>query len=181
MHTSPVSVSALRLKFWWCTVSAVVFILVMKWVTAPMSGQMIVQFELARTVEKAAAILADWSVRGWVGLFKTSVYLDFIFILLYVTSFFYGCRFIARLSGHYILKKAGDGFAWLAALAGVCDIIENIIMLQTVNTKASSSWTVTFTYHISVAKFSMLMIMALFMIVCVIIWALEKLIRRPGV
>jgi hypothetical protein len=177
MSTSPAPLYSIRRNFWLFTLLTLAFIFVMLKLIQPLTSEAIVGFELAKTTCKAALILRDWDNHLLLGLFKRSVYLDFIFIFLYSVAFFFGCRFVSELSGHYILQKAGYGFSWLAPLAGVFDVLENIGMLKTVYSAEPSAWVVKFTYHMAVAKFSMLMIVCLFMIVCLIMWAIGKLIK----
>lgn len=177
MDASPGTISSFRKKFWLFTALTIAFIAVMRIVTTPLSGEAIVRFELAKTIDKATRILNDWQTHRLIGVFSKSVYLDFIFIVLYTAAFFFACRFISGISGHFVLQKAGYGFAWLAPVAGICDVLENASMLKTVQSAVPSAWVVKFTYHMSAAKFSILIILVLFMFVSLIMWLLGKLIR----
>ena len=172
------SSSQLRKKFWISFLLSILFIFVMKFLIGPVTTRQIVDFELAKTAEKALKVKNELIRLGILDLFLRSVYLDFVFLVLYSACFFYGCRFISGLTGNYILRKAGEAFSWLALLAGIADVVENIGMIRIAKSKVFKNWLPELTYDMALMKFSLLIIMLLFMLVCLIIWGIDKVAQR---
>lgn len=170
METAVPPLLRLRKQFWLSFGITLVFFGIMRWLTDGLDGRSIVAFELAKTVEKATAIMTDWSAEARDN-FLQGIYADFLFIIGYTGLFFSGCRYTGLLSKHYILRKAGNIFSWMAPVAGICDVLENTGMLYTIK-QETVSWVVHFTYDMALIKFSLLFIMALFMAVCVFFWML---------
>jgi hypothetical protein len=75
---------------------------------------------------------------------------------------------------HPLLIRSGRFFRWLAPAAGVCDILENIFMTQTLNGNVSEL-NVMLTYDMAVTKFSLLIVTLLFIVLCLIFWFARKL------
>ena len=96
----------------------------------------IVSLELANTEEEAQEVLMAWkpttSSTNLINTAQTNIRLDFIFIFFYSLFLFAACRKI-RYHSQKWQKKAGKNFAYGALIAGGFDIIENIIMLDTLN------------------------------------------------
>ena len=69
---------------------------------------------------------------------------------------------------HYMTKL------FLALLAAICDVLENLAMLYTIKQEAIS-WMVHFTYDMALVKFSLLFIVLLFMVISLLFWAINKL------
>lgn len=169
------SLKPLQQRFWLLALLLLIFIFLMRRTTAPLSSEAIIHFEMAKTTDIAAAILADWSASAMLPAVRTSIYLDFVLIVLYSAFFFYGCRFAGRLSGNYVLRKAGDGFAWLALAAGICDVAENLGMLITIN-REPIGWVVHLSYDMATIKFSLLIIDSLFIILCLLLWLASRFV-----
>lgn len=172
----PSAQPAVRKLFWIAFGLTVLIYLLMRWVSGGLSGAAIVAFEIAKTPPKAAAIIASWDLVAK-GHFLNSIYADFLFILGYGSLFFFGCRYLGLLSNHYILRKAGFIFCWMAPVAGISDVLENTGMLYTIK-RSLVPWVVHFTYDMAIIKFSLLFIMALFMVICLLFWGLGRLEAR---
>ena len=173
MQTDLLPIPPLKLKFWVFIILSILVLLVMRFWSNGLSGTAIVDFEMAKTVDKAETIMGSWELTGK-NNFLNSIYADFIFIICYAGAFFYGSRFMGHLSGHAILKKAGYFFSFLALLAAVCDVLENATMLYTIKQKAIP-WVVHFTNDMALVKFSLLFIVLLFMVICLLFWVIDKL------
>jgi hypothetical protein len=131
---------------------SVVLLLTFGWIVVMriFSPPNIVQFEFAGTAENAAKIMEAWGTAG-VEQARFSTYLDFIFLVLYSASISMGCRIAGGYSKVAWLIKTGNTLAPLIWLAAVCDAIENISMLSTLQTVAQS--TVTIAYYCAAIKF----------------------------
>lgn len=168
MEQTAETVVSYRRSFWIFFMGAIAAMLFMRWYSENLSGADIVAFEMAKTVEKAQSLMAVWddSLRL---RFLHSIYADFLFLIGYSGTIFYGCRLLGRLSGNFILRKAGLFFSWLGIGAGLCDILENVGMLYSIK-KELLPWMVHFTYDMAVIKFSFVFIAVLYMIVSALFW-----------
>jgi hypothetical protein len=167
--------TANRKRFIATAILMAVFILASRFLLAPLTTGDIVQLELAKTPDRAMVVLD--SIEAMHGdslnLLLNSVYLDFLFILIYTAFFFVGSRYLSSITGNIILRRAGIAFSWLAVLAGICDIVENIGLMRIINGHIRS-WVVHLTYDMAVLKFSMLMLVAFYMMICFIAYLLRR-------
>lgn len=100
----------------------------------PLTPPDIVKFEFARTVRAASGMMAVWGEAG-VEKVQLSLYLDFVFLILYCQTISLGCRLVASFNAG-VFAKAGLLFSRLIWIAGACDFVENIallLILQAVN------------------------------------------------
>ena len=141
---------------------------------SPLSSGEIVQFEIAKTVNKANAIIQDWKNSGKYEQGVKSTTFAYLFIVLYTIAIALGCRFISACTGNDILVKGGRGFSWLIGIATICDIIENIAMSQTLRGNISQ-WNVTIAYNLARVKFSIVIVCILFIVACAIYWLIARL------
>lgn len=132
----------------------------------------IVQFELAGTTSVAREIILNWGPEG-VSLAKTSTYLDFIYILLYCAAITLGCRVAAGYSKIEVFSKIGFGLSILTLVAGGSDVIENIAMLKSLNEVTHA--TVSVAYYFAIAKFTMLFLALLFILIAFATGAIRKI------
>lgn len=75
-------------------------------------------------------MLATWGADG-IEKVKLSLYLDFIFLILYCWSISLGCKVSAGFGGQNFMKP-GLLFSKIIWIAGACDIIENVALLFTI-------------------------------------------------
>jgi len=141
---------------------------------SPLSSDEVVQFEIAKTVGKANAIIQDWKGTGKYEQGVKSIYLAYFFMLLYTLAIAFGCRFLSACTGNDIFIKGGRGFSWLIILATISDIIENIAMSKTLQ-GTISQLNVTIAYNLARVKFSIVIVCILFMLTCTLYWAIGKL------
>src|SRR5579864_3027902 len=128
----PAHFSRLRMFFW---LSFLVTIAYMIWVRnylAPLSSDEIVQFEIAKTAEKAQSIIDAWKNSGKYEQVVRSTNFAYVFMILYTVAIALGCRFISACTRNEIMIKGGRGFAWLIVGATICHLIENIALSHTI-------------------------------------------------
>jgi hypothetical protein len=140
----------------------------------PLKSDEIVQFEIAKTVNRAQEIIAGWKSTGKYELGLKSTYFAYIFMVLYTAAIALGCRFISACTRNEILVKGGKGFAWLIAVATICDLIENSALYRSLHGDVSL-WNVTLAYNLARVKFSIAIVCLLFMFTCVLYWAIDRL------
>jgi hypothetical protein len=155
--------------FWIATIATMGWITLMR-VYTPKN---IVQFEFAKTVPTVNEIITTWGLEG-IALAKTSIYLDFIFIVLYCSAIMLGCKVASTYSGKTILIKIGVGLSWLIWFAGLCDAIENFAMLKTL--EVVNQPTISIAFYFAAIKFAIVVMALLFTIIS----ALAGLINRKN-
>ena len=164
----------LRQLFWLFSLITIAYMIWIRSYLSPLSSGEIVQFEIAKTVNKANAIIQDWKNSGKYEQGVKSTTFAYLFIVLYTIAIALGCRFISACTGNDILVKGGRGFSWLIGIATICDIIENIAMSQTLRGNISQ-WNVTIAYNLARVKFSIVIVCILFIVACAIYWLIARL------
>ena len=109
-----------------CFIIFVIGAILLRYVDKPGPG--IIAFELARTLEDANNMVAQWEALDAVPLKKFSLFFDYIFIIGYAGSLFLVLQDWWRKSQKTWLKY----IQYVPILAGVLDGIENIGLLQIV-------------------------------------------------
>jgi hypothetical protein len=160
--------------FWFFSLLTVAYMIWVRTYLSPLSSGEIVQFEIAKTVTKANAIIQEWKSSGKYESGIRSIYFAYFFIVLYTIAIGLGCRFISACTGNDILTKGGRGFAWLIGGAAICDIIENIAMSKTLRGTVSQL-NVTIAYNLARIKFSIVIVCVLFMVACALYYAIGRL------
>lgn len=131
----------------------------------PFTPLNIVAFELAGNVTAAQDIISTWSPEQ-IDKVKTSIYLDFGFILAYCSAFMFACRAASNFSGIQFFVTIGQQLAWIVWSAGLCDAIENIAMLETLNELSHAS--VSIAFYAATIKFSILLIALIFVLISLV-------------
>ena len=90
-----------------------------------------------------------------------SIYLDFPFIVIYTGLIISASRFFGHLSGNDLVERASRFFLFIALAAGLADVIENLLLLRTIQ-RELSEFVIRMTYNMAVAKFSMIIISVMF-------------------
>ncbi|WEK36549.1 MAG: hypothetical protein P0Y53_03470 [Candidatus Pseudobacter hemicellulosilyticus] len=168
--------SALQKWFWWLLTGNILFIAGTTAWLYPFSAADILSFETAGKLLKAEPILLDWLTAGKLPLALRAIYLDYAFILLYVSFLSVAALFLSRLTGHEILIRFGRGMSWMLIVAGACDVIENMFMLRSLN-HGLTAFNVALTYDMAAAKFTVVILALLFGLVCLIYWLSSRFSR----
>ena len=146
---------------------------------SPLDTGDIIKFETARRLPVAESIIGEWTTTDAIKLDRAvqAIYIDYLFIALYVLGLSLACLYLSNLTGHEILRKAGRFLPFLLVAAGVCDIVENVAMWYSMNGHLTQ-WNVTVTYDMAVTKFSIVILTLLFLLVCLIFYLLRILTQR---
>ncbi|MGB8190910.1 MAG: hypothetical protein WCF67_03270 [Chitinophagaceae bacterium] len=159
----------LRLYFWVFLALNLGYIAWSRNYLEPLHSKDIVQFEVAKTLPVAERIMGEWSQAGKLEKARQSIWVDYIFIVLYSGLLITGVLLLSRSSGHVLLKRMGRFLSMLLPIAAICDIAENIAMTQSLSGKATA-FTVTLAYDMAVAKFSIIIIALIFLLICILFW-----------
>lgn len=162
----------LRRRFWFLLIANFIYIVAVHFILEPVTSGEMVRFEMAKETNVAETMLENWKASGNLNKAITGVYLDFLFILLYSSGLATACVFLAKLTKHEILGRAGKIFSYLLIIAAICDVIENIGMLKSMQ-GAVRSWNVMLAYDMAATKFSIVIVSLLFIIICLIFWGLN--------
>ena len=174
---STASQQQLQRWFWTLLVINMLFITGVTFYLKPLTSGDIVHFELAKHVPVAEGIIQLWSDGGLLDKVKQSVYIDFLFIVLYSSGLAVTCIFLGRLTRHEVLERAGKFFSYLVVAAGLCDVVENIALLKSLYGNVYY-WNVLLAYDMAATKFSLIILSVLFIAVCFIFWLLDKITTR---
>lgn len=153
--------------FWSVTAATIAWIIFMR----PYTPANIVQFEFAKTIETATSIITVWGAEG-AAKATTSIYLDFVFIVLYCSAIMLGCKVTAQFSKRELLIKIGSALALFIWVAGLCDVIENIAMLKTL--ESISQTTTSIAFYFAAIKFSIVGVSLIFIMIA----SITGLIKR---
>lgn len=164
----------LRQLFWLSFLFTIAYLIWVRSYLSPLSSGEIVQFEIAKTVNRAENIILEWKNTGKYEHGVQCTYFAYIFMVLYTTVIALGCRFVSACTGNEILIKGGRGFAILIFAATICDIIENVAMGRTLRGNISQL-NVTIAYNLARVKFSIAIVCLLFILACTLYWAIGKL------
>ena len=169
---------SLQRWFWIFLVLNLAFIIVSKQMLLPLETKEIVRFEIAKKVPVAEGILQEWNTPDDTLHRKAiqSIYLDYIFIVLYTVGLSIASVFVSQLTGHPVLKRAGRLMVLLLLGAGICDVIENIAMLHSL-TGHLNGWNVWVAYDMAVTKFSIVILSLIFLLVWFVFYLLQKIVR----
>ena len=133
----------------------------------------IVQFEFAGTIQSAIEIISNWGAEG-IALAKTSIYLDFVFLVLYCAAISLGCRVASDYSKIPFLIKTGVVLSWIVWVSGICDAIENMGMLKTID--EINQTTISISWYFAAVKFSILAVALLFILISYFTGLVKKFI-----
>jgi len=142
----------------------------MRYEIYPLTTDEVVRFEFAGTPEKAKLILAEWKKNDLIDLGKHSLYLDFIFIFLYAATLALSCLTFPSFTGKISLMTWGMRLYRFSLYAGLADFFENLCLLEILYGSQSpffsgAAWAFAF------FKFSVVVIVLLFLMRCIIVWA----------
>lgn len=171
-----------KLPFWLLLSLTIVFSFFYKKAIFPLSTADIISYELAKTVDNSRNIMQDWQVDNKMKLFDTSLYLDFIFILLYTLTIALGSRYLssatAQATGRHFWWKTGHFLSRFIFVGAACDIFENIAMLNALYENPNET-NVFITYVAAIFKFIIIATCVVFICVCGIILLVKSFSKLP--
>lgn len=146
------------------TLLSVIMILVLRWqgsslVTTTSTGG-ILNLEFAGTPERLAELLSRWDIM----VVKINIWLDFLFIVAYVLFLSVAAEICAeKWPERSVPRQTGYFLAKLAYLAGMFDIAENLLMLQSIQGNYSNT-SLQFTFYFAAIKFLLAGIIVVYLI-----------------
>lgn len=146
---------------------------------AAVTGYTILDYEFAWTPEQVIIIFVSWGADGMT-LQAAGVYWDFLYIIGYGLFAFSGVLLVARqLSGKW--QIVGLYVVFIAILAGLFDVIENIFLLIMLNNPSSIISAIPAMAGImATMKFSALLIALLYFILGLISLTIQMIKNRKN-
>jgi hypothetical protein len=116
----------------------------------------IVSLELAYQSQSVKDITTTWNAEAMTSRAKSNIWIDFLFIPFYTMLFYTLCGSISvRMDGFW--AKLGVLLAFGSLVAGVFDVLENILMLFALNGQYNN-FTALLTTVFAASKFSLLLL-----------------------
>ena len=141
-----------------------VMIAVLRWqgkeLITPLTPSGILALEFANTPEKLTSILAIWNKET----VQNNILIDFLFVIAYTWFFILAVAKSITQWSNRLMQQFGATGIRMAFLAGILDIIENILMLQSIHGYYSVS-TLQLTWYCAAIKFGIVILLLLFIIV----------------
>ncbi len=138
----------------------------------------IVNLELAFTKQKTDSVIGIWEKKNVLSDAVNNTHWDFLFIFFYTGLFFLICKEMAvRFYEKRNWFRTGWFFAKLSLVAGIFDVAENLLMLQSLNGNRSALISFCTGLFASI-KFAILILAALFVVTAGVFWIFEKLKRK---
>ena len=156
--------------FWLVSAATIGWMLVMR----PFTPGNIIEYEFARTVEKAIEIFMDWGAGG-VEKAKMSILLDFVFLILYSWAISLGCKVVAGFAGSARVSKIGLQLSRLVWIAGACDLVENVSLLIAMH--RLNNIVLELAFWTAGIKFAIILVALLFILVVTGIGLTKKILR----
>jgi hypothetical protein len=155
--------------------AAIVMMVVMQWqghpLKTPTTKLGIVHLEFADTATRLHELLAHWDN----SVVKVNIWLDFFFIVSYVSFFAIACVYAAmKWADGSTLRAAGMVLARLAFAAGVFDIAENLLMLQSIGGNYTDA-SLILTWYCAAIKFLVIAVIILYLLL-----SLPKLLGKKA-
>lgn len=145
-------------------IAALLMFVVMRWQGSSLktatSPRAIVDLEFADSPQKLHDLLIGWDM----SVVKMNVWLDFLFIVAYVAFLSVAAEFCAMKWPAGMGRKAGLWLARLAYVAGILDIAENLLMLQSVAGHFNPA-SLQLTYYCAAVKFSIAAMVILYLLI----------------
>ncbi len=145
-------------------IASLVMMVALRWegasLTTPASPRAIVDLEFADTPHRLNELLAVWNL----SVVKGNIWLDFLFIVSYVLFLSIAAELCAMKWPEGILRQTGILLARAAYVAGLFDITENLLMLQSI-TGNFSDGSLRLTYYCAAIKFILAALVLLYVLI----------------
>lgn len=152
---------------------SLIMIVVLRWqgkeLMTPLTPSGILALEFANTPEKLVSVVSVWNQET----VQNNILIDFLFIMAYTWFFILGVAKCISQWSHRFMQQLGATGIRMAFLAGILDITENILMLQSINGHYSLS-SLQLTMYCAAIKFGIVILLLLFIIAT----AVSRLFKR---
>ncbi len=120
----------------------------------------IIDLEFADTPQRLHELLSRWDV----SVVKMNIWLDFLFIVSYVLFLSIAAEICAeKWPEASVPRKAGMFFAKITYVAGILDIAENLLMLQSIQGNYTDI-SLQLTFYCAAAKFILVALIIIYLV-----------------
>lgn len=109
---------------------SIVWVLVMRSMTAPLDPGLIIDFEFIGNSKNAVNFLSALAATGELELLTRSIFLDFVFPLLYGATFYYASAWICGKLPEGHLFNRFRAMSILTVIAVIADYVENLSLFK---------------------------------------------------
>ncbi len=145
-------------------IASFLMILLLQWqgslLKTSFSPRGIIDLEFADTPQRLHELLMGWKI----SMVKINIWLDFLFIVCYVILLSLASEISALKWQSSFMRQIGLVMARLAYLAGVLDIAENLLMLQSIYGNFTSA-SLQLTYYCALVKFMIAGIILIYLLI----------------
>ena len=171
---------------WFLKFFALSFIVMAAWIVfmrselKPFNSAEIVRFEFAGTQTAVEVIIEEWEQKGWIGLAKHSVYLDFIFLFLYGATLALGSLTFPSFTNKPGLLVWGMRFYRFSLYASLCDFLENLCLLEVLYGSEHVFFPAA-AWLFAAVKFTLIVGVLLFLVLCLVQAVIGWLMSRSQI
>jgi hypothetical protein len=147
-------------------ISTLIMIVIMRWqgseLVTSISPSAIVNLEFAKTKERLNELLINWDI----SVVKMNIWIDFLFIVSYVLFLSLSSTLTALKWPEGFMRQIGFTFARVAFAAGILDIAENLLMLQSIGGNFTQV-SLQLTYYCAAIKFTLAAMILLYLLISI--------------
>ena len=145
------------------TIATLIMVIVMRWqgdkLKSSVSPGAIINLEFAKTPQRLNELMMNWDI----SMVKINIWLDFLFIVCYTLFLSIAATATALKWPEGLMRQFGLTFARVAFAAGVLDISENLLMLQSIAGNFTNA-SLQLTYYCAAIKFTLAAIIFLYLL-----------------
>lgn len=142
-------------------------ILLLRWQGAsliqPATSAGILALEFADSSKKLEPIFQVWEE----SVAKINICLDFLFITAYTNFFLLALAKAGQQWSRLLIRQMSHILSWLALLAAVLDMVENLLMLQTLSGHYNQ-YSLQLTWYCAATKFLIVLMIIVYLLLSVI-------------
>lgn len=129
----------------------------------PVSPRAIIDLEFADTAQRVSQLLSHWDI----SVVKINIWLDFFFILSYVWFLLVIAETLAlKWPEQHPMRHVGLFLSRATVAAGVFDVVENLLMLQTIS-GSYTTHSLQLTFYCALIKFIIIAVVFLYFLASV--------------
>jgi predicted signal transduction protein with EAL and GGDEF domain len=144
-------------------IATLLIILLLRWQGAslmqPATSSGILALEFADTPKKLEPIFDSWNE----SVAMINICLDFLFIAAYTNFFLLALSKAARQWQVLRIRRLSNTLSWLALLAAILDMVENLLMLQTLSNHYSH-FSLQLTWYCATVKFLIVFLIVIYLL-----------------
>ena len=165
----------MRKYFSIATLGSIILFIIMRWQGSTLktttSSRAIIDLEFADSALRLHELLIRWDIT----VVRINIWIDFLFIIAYTIFLSVAAEiFASKWPEKSLYSRMGYLFARLAFTAGIFDIAENLLMLQSVSGNYTGS-SLQLTFYCASIKFILVALIFIYLIISLLLGFRRKL------